>query len=84
MEMYYIISCDAGVREKIRVSAQKYEELGAATFDAVDAANRYVAQATVCELSKNEEMSRELLVKRVIAQDGVPFWVRTVASVHLY
>ena len=84
MEMYYIITCDAGVREKIRVSAMKYENPEDAMRDAVDAAKRYIAAATVCELSNNEDANRELYVKRVIAEDGVPFWVRKIGSVRLY
>lgn len=84
MEMYYIITCDAGVKEKIRVSARQYEDMGSALADAGRAAEAYKKKVTVCELSNNEEQQRKLFVKRVVRSDGEVIVCSTVGTVCLY
>lgn len=84
MEMYYIISCDGGVRERIRLRAEKFEQLADATEEAGRAAEAYKKQATAEELSSNEDMARLLKVKRIICSDGEVIVARTMAEVLLY
>ena len=82
--MYYIITCDSGVRERIRLAKKRFENLADATAEAGRAAEVYKKQATSAELSNNEDMGRLLKVKRIIVSDGEVIIARTMGSVCLY
>ena len=84
LEMFYVITCDAGVREKIRVSAVQFENLQEALTEAGRAAEAYKKSATQHELSYNEDIGNRISVKRIIRSDGEVIVVRTVGMVYLY